>query len=61
MANWTATTILIREKASVDIQATFDHYETVMRQEVALKFLDSLESAFARLAENPAIGSDSLG
>jgi len=49
-------TLYIRPRASADIDDIAD-YITTDSPEVATRFLDSIEQAFARISEQPGIGS----
>jgi toxin ParE1/3/4 len=49
--------VIPRELANADVQAAVDHYLSEAGTDVALGFVDALETAFLHLARQPASGS----
>jgi toxin ParE1/3/4 len=57
----TAKPIVPREQARRDIEAAIDYYVDQAGDEVALGFVDALESAYHLIAARPAAGSPFYG
>lgn len=53
----TAKRVILRERASGDIEDALNHYLGEAGEKVALGFIDALESVFLHLALHPATGS----
>jgi toxin ParE1/3/4 len=49
--------VLLRELARRDVEAAADYYVRVAGSDVALGFIDALQSAYRAIAERPALGS----
>jgi toxin ParE1/3/4 len=46
-----------RSAADLDVEGIIDYYLEQAGEDIALKFVDALESTYARLARQPAAGS----
>ena len=57
----TAKVIVPREQARRDVDAAIDHYLDHAGEDVALGFIDALESAFRLIGARPATGSPLYG
>lgn len=57
----TAKPIVPREQARRDIEAATDYYADQAGEEVALRFIDALESAYRLIAARPTTGSPLYG
>jgi toxin ParE1/3/4 len=53
--------VVLRELALRDIEETVDWYRAHAGEAVAVRFVDSLERAFARIASHPSAGSPRYG
>jgi toxin ParE1/3/4 len=49
--------IILRELARRDVETAADYYVRLATQDVALGFIDALESSYRAIAERPALGS----
>jgi toxin ParE1/3/4 len=49
--------VLPRELANRDVEAAVDHYVREAGSEIALGFIDALQSAYRAINEHPALGS----
>ena len=49
--------VVLRERARRDVDEAVEYYLAESRSAVALDFIDTLEEAFRRIVEFPAIGS----
>jgi toxin ParE1/3/4 len=57
----TAKPIVPREQAQRDIESAIDHYADQAGENVALGFIEALESAYRLIATRPATGSPPCG
>jgi toxin ParE1/3/4 len=57
----TAKPVVPREQAVRDIEDAVDHYTREAGEQVALGFIDRVESIFRAIAHHPAIGSPRYG
>jgi toxin ParE1/3/4 len=53
----TAKAVVPRRQASRDIEDAIDHYTREAGEQVALKFIDTLEDAYGAMAAHPSSGS----
>lgn len=49
--------VIPRAKAQADVELAIDHYASEAGTDIALRFVDALEQAYAFLGETPAAGS----
>lgn len=49
--------VLLRELAHQDVEAAVDHYLREAGPDVALGFIDALQSTYRAIAKHPALGS----
>lgn len=49
--------VIPRAKAQADVELAIDHYASEAGADVALRFADALEQAYAFIGETPAAGS----
>ncbi|HMC15622.1 MAG TPA: type II toxin-antitoxin system RelE/ParE family toxin, partial [Albitalea sp.] len=53
----TAKPVVLRERAEADIEETTAHYVAEGGPELALRFIDALETAMDHIGKHPATGS----